>query len=96
MADFLHVIKNFRSRVLYKTIYPLQSFKKQYLNGGLILKDTIIGEGTLIDLNSLWQIQDFYSIDLFSWGSFTQAICSRNWAANDYMTPFAFIEEARK
>lgn len=67
-ADFLHVIKNFRSRVLYKIVYPLQSFKTHYLNRGLILKDIIVGEGTLIDLSSLGPIQDFYSIDLFSWG----------------------------
>lgn len=46
LADFLHVIKNFRSRVLFNIIYPLQSFKTQYLNNDLLLKDIIVGAGT--------------------------------------------------
>ena len=94
IADFLHVIKNFRSRVIFNIIYPLQSLNTQALTRSSLMRDIDTGSGTLTDLSSLGKMQDFYAIDLFSWGSFSQSFSEENWAAIYYMAPFAFMEEA--
>ena len=91
IGDFLHILKNARSRVIKNNVCLLPDGSDSFC--GKDLNQVLNLGNVLLDQTSKGKMRDSYALELFKLESFLQLVDTKNWHMAFYIMPYCLWEQ---